>query len=66
MTQENFHGFSYTMAWNMAGTPAATVRCAAHNGLPVNVQVVAKPWNDMLTLLICEWIEQKFGGWQAA
>jgi amidase len=64
MQQENFHGFSYTMAWSVGQTPAATVRCAEHEGLPVNVQVVAKPWDDMLTLRICEAIEQKFGGWQ--
>jgi len=62
--QENFHGFSYTMAWSAGQTPAATVRCAEHEGLPVNVQVVAKPWDDMLSLQICEAIEQEFGGWQ--
>jgi amidase len=65
MKQENFHGFSYTMAWSVGQVPAATVRCAQHEGLPVNVQVVAKPWNDMLTLRVCKAIEQKFGGWQA-
>jgi amidase len=66
MKEENFRGFSYTMAWSVGQTPAATVRCGQHEGLPVNVQVVAKPWNDMLTLRVCEAIEQKFGGWQAA
>jgi amidase len=65
MLEENFRGFSYTMAWNMGEAPAATVRCAEHNGLPINIQVVAKPWNDMLTLRVCEAIEQNFGGWQA-
>ena len=65
MKEENFHGFSYTMAWSIGQTPAATVRCAEHAGLPINVQIVAKPWNDMLTLRVCEAIEQKFGGWQA-
>jgi len=65
MKEENFHGFSYTMAWNVGQNPAATVRCSEHAGLPVNVQVVTKPWNDMLALRVCEAIEQKFGGWQA-
>jgi amidase len=65
MKEENFRGFSYTMAWNMGQTPAATVRCAEHDGLPINVQVVAKPWDDMLTLRVCEAIEKNFGGWQA-
>jgi amidase len=65
MKEENFRGFSYTMAWSLGQTPAATVRCGQHDGLPVNVQVVAKPWNDMLALRVCQAIEWKFGGWQA-
>jgi amidase len=64
--EENFYGFSYTMAWSVAGAPAATVRCASHAGLPVNVQVVTKPWDDMLALEICQSIEDRFGGWQPA
>jgi amidase len=64
LLEENFLGFSYTMAWNVAGAPAATVRCATHQGLPVNVQVVAKPWRDLLALQLCRTIEDQFGGWQ--
>jgi amidase len=64
--EENFRGFSYTMAWSVAGAPAATVRCALHDGMPVNVQVVTKPWDDMLALEICQSIENQFGGWQPA
>jgi amidase len=65
MNETNFRGFSYTMAWNLAGAPAATVRCGVHNGLPINVQVVAKPWRDLLALAVCQAIETHFGGWQA-
>jgi amidase len=61
----NFEGFSYTMAWNVAGAPAATVRCSEAEGLPINVQVVAKPWRDLTALAVCQWIEAEFGGWQA-
>ena len=64
--EENFRGFSYTMAWNVAGAPAATVRCATHAGLPVNVQVVTKPWRDLLALQLCRAIEDQFGGWKKA
>ena len=63
---ENFRGFSYTMAWNVAGYPAATVRCAAQGKLPINVQVVAKPWHDLLALQVCSAIESRYGGWQKA
>jgi amidase len=66
LIEENFRGFSYTMAWNVAGAPAATVRCATHEGLPVNVQVVAKPWRDLLALQLCRTIEDQFGGWKKA
>jgi amidase len=62
--EENFRGFSYTMAWNVAGAPAATVRCATHEGLPINVQVVAKPWRDLQALQLCRTIEDQFGGWK--
>jgi amidase len=64
MQEEDFRGFSYTMAWSVGQTPAATVRCAEHNGLPINVQVVAKPWDDMLALSVCQLLEQAFGGYQ--
>ncbi len=60
----NFEGFSYTMAWNLAGAPAATVRCAETSGLPINIQVVTKPWQDLLAIEICRVIESEFGGWK--
>ena len=61
---ENFYGFSYTMAWNMAGAPAATVRWGQYGALPINVQLVTKPWRDSLTLAICRVIEEESGGWR--
>ena len=64
LIETNFQGFSYTMAWNMSGNPAATVRCSEHNGLPINVQVVTKRWQDLLALRICHAIETQFGGWK--
>lgn len=65
LDEKNFQGFSYTMAWNLAGAPAATVRCGSSAGLPLNVQVVTKPWHDLLAVEICRRIESRFGGWQA-
>jgi amidase len=60
----NFEGFSYTMTWSVAGFPAATVRCSEADGLPVNVQVVAKPWHELTALSVCQELEEAFGGWQ--
>ncbi len=66
LDETNFQGFSYTMAWNLAGAPAAVVRCGEFEGLPISVQVAAKPWRDMLTLEICQLLESELGGWQPA
>jgi len=62
----NFRGFSYTMAYNVAGLPAAVVRCGeSATGLPIAVQVVARPRREDVALAIAEKLEQAFGGWQA-
>ena len=66
LIESNFEGFSYTMAWNVAGTPAATVRCGSAGELPINVQVVTARWHDLLALHICQLLENQFGGWKAS
>ena len=63
--EEQFRGFSYTMAWNVGGNPAATVRCGTDAGLPLNVQVITPRWHDMRALAICAELETRLGGWQA-
>lgn len=60
MGEAHFHGFSYTMAWSVAGYPAATVPCGESGGLPINVQVVAKPWRDLTALAACKLIQYGF------
>lgn len=62
---ENYPGFSYTMTYNLTGWPAAVVRCGtAAGGLPVGVQVVARPWREDVALAAAQHLEQTFGGWQ--
>jgi amidase len=64
---ENFRGFSHTMAYNVTGWPAAVVRCGeSAAGLPIAVQVVAHPWREDIALAVAGWLEQAFGGWKAA
>ncbi len=63
--QGKFEGFSYTMAWNVSGNPAAVVRCGELGRLPINVQVITPRWKDQLALRICAALEERFGGWQA-
>jgi len=63
----NFRGFSHTMAYNLAGWPAAVVRCGeSASGLPIAVQVVAPPWREDVALAVAAALEEAFGGWKAA
>lgn len=57
---ENFGGFRHTMAFNVAGWPAAVVRCATSaSGLPIAVQVAAPPWREDLALAVAQHLEQR-------
>lgn len=62
---ENFRGFSYTMAYNVAGYPAAVVRCGeSSDGLPIAVQVAARPYREDIALAVALRLEAAFGGWK--
>lgn len=62
---ENFRGFSHTMAYNVAGWPAAVVRCGeSASGLPIGVQIVAHPWREDIALAVALKLEKLFGGWK--
>ena len=64
---DNFRGFSHTMAFNVAGWPAAVVRCGESGaGLPIAVQVAAAPWREDIALRVALWLEEAFGGWKPA
>jgi amidase len=64
--EENFRGFSHTMAYNVAGWPAAVVRCGTSDGgLPIAVQIVAAPWREDIALAVAARLEREFGGWKA-
>jgi amidase len=64
--EENFRGFSHTMAYNVAGWPAAVVRCGeSDTGLPIGVQVVAHPFREDVALALATRLEEAFGGWKA-
>jgi amidase len=59
---ENFRGFSHTMAYNVAGWPAAVVRCGeSPDGLPIAVQVAAAPWREDIVLAVAAALEQATG-----
>ena len=57
--------YSHTSAYNLTGWPAAIVRAGTSpDGLPIGVQVVARPWREDVALAVIKFIESAFGGWQ--
>lgn len=56
------HAFAF--AFNLAGWPSAVVRCGTSDeGLPIGVQVAAKPWREDVALAVAARLEKEFGGW---
>jgi amidase len=57
--------FSYTAAYNLTGWPGAVVRGGTSpEGLPIGVQVVARPWREDVALAVAQHLETALGGWQ--
>ena len=58
--------FNYTYVYNLLGWPVAVVRCGTSpEGLPIGVQVVARPWREDVALAVAQYLEKTFGGWQS-
>ena len=56
----------YTHVYNMTGWPAVVVRVGTSpEGLPIGVQVIARPWREDVALALASVVEQATGGWQA-
>jgi amidase len=65
MSEEMRKGFSYTGAYNLTGWPGAVVRGGTSpEGLPIGVQVVARPWREDVALTVAQHLETALGGWQ--
>jgi amidase len=65
-TYKRLPSFSYTMTYNLTGWPAAVVRAAnSSEGLPIGIQIAARPWHEHVALAIARQLEEAFGGWQA-
>lgn len=58
-------GMSYTSTYNITGWPSTVVRCGTSSeGLPIGVQVVARPWREDVSLAVAQVLENALGGWQ--
>jgi amidase len=57
-------GSSYAYAYNLTGWPGVVVRAGTSpEGLPIGVQVVARPWREDVALALAARIEEATGGW---
>ncbi|MBZ0254770.1 amidase, partial [bacterium] len=60
-----FPGFSYTIAYNLSGLPGTVVRGGqSKEGLPIGVQMIAKPWHEDVSLAAAISLEEALGGWK--
>ena len=65
MALENLAGTSYTITYNLTGWPGVVVRGGTSpEGLPIGVQVVARPWREDVALAVAQHIETVLGGWK--
>jgi amidase len=55
----------FTTPHSLTGWPAATVRCGSSpEGLPIGVQLIARPWRDDVALAAAAALERALGGWR--
>jgi Asp-tRNA(Asn)/Glu-tRNA(Gln) amidotransferase A subunit family amidase len=61
-TVKYFDAWSYTEWFNLLGTPAAAVPVGkSAEGLPIGVQIVARPWQDELVISVAAALEAQVG-----
>jgi len=66
-TVEYLDAWSYCEWFNLLSTPAAVVPVGhSPEGLPIGVQIVARPWQEELVLGIAAEIEQAINAWSAS
>jgi len=62
---EYLDAWSYTAWFNRLGMPAAVVPVGkSPEGLPIGVQIVARPWEEEIVLAVAEELENRRGAWR--
>lgn len=57
--------FSYSMCYSLVNWPSVVVRVGqSADGLPIGIQVVAKPWREDVALAVAARIERVLGGYR--
>src|SRR6202162_623037 len=66
-TVQYLDAWSYTEWFNLLGTPAVSIPFGRSNeGLPIGVQIVARPWEEELVLEVAAELEAQRGPWRGA
>ena len=62
---DRYTAWSHAMAYNVTGWPGLTVRAGSGpQGLPIGVQVVARPWREDIAFALARRIESALGGYR--
>src|SRR5579863_5729770 len=65
-TVQYLDAWSYCEWFNLLGTPAVVVPISkSKDGLPIGVQLVARPWQEELVLAVAAELEAQRGTWEA-
>ena len=63
--EERYTAWSHAMTYNVTGWPGVTVRAGTgDDGLPIGVQVVARPWREDVAFALARRIEAALGGYR--
>lgn len=61
-TRAHKYDFSYSIIFNVLNWPSTVIRAGTSNeGLPMGIQIVAKPWCDHLTLAVAYYLQKILG-----
>lgn len=64
-SEQGLANHSYAQTFNLTGWPAAVVRAGTSaEGLPIGVQIAARPWREHVALAAALRIERALGGWK--
>ena len=64
--EEDMAAYSYTTAFNLTGWPGAVIRAGTDDdGLPVGIQILARPFREDQCLAVARWLEERLGAFPA-
>jgi len=59
---EEMEDYTYTSAYNLTGWPATVIRAGTdEHGLPIGVQIIARPYREDHSLALALWLELRLG-----